>query len=65
MHCVKPKLGSVKDSQEDVHALSILSIREGTWSDPRKKLLPHHLVCLALSLPPSACFVAGLWAVTR
>lgn len=56
MHCVKPKWGSVKDLQGDVHALNVLSVWEGTWRDP-KKLLPHHLVCLALLLPASASFV--------
>lgn len=39
IHSVKPKLGVVKDSQEDVHCLSILSTCEG-MSDPRKDLCP-------------------------
>lgn len=68
IHSVKPKLGAVKDSQEGVQCLSILSTQEG-MSDPRKD--SSHITSSAflffLSHPESDFFVyvTGHWDVTR
>lgn len=64
IHSVKPKLGAVKDSQEDNHGLSTLSTWEGTCLSPENTSAPSPL---PFYFTASQCLfvVTGQWDITR
>jgi len=63
IHGVKPKLGSVKDSQEDVHGLSILSTWKATCLIPEKTAAPSP--SLPFTFAATQCLIFCDWVLGR